>query len=92
MKLIQKKETSQPALGAQPRLPGLCPAAEQETNREIIKVTWFHEDGLLLQPTSELEFDLELLGRHSRAPKFSPWGFRFPQAWGSALLPWEGVT
>lgn len=40
---------------------------------------WFHEDLLLLQPASELEFDLELLGRNSRAPKFSPWGFGFAQ-------------
>lgn len=33
---------------------------------------WFHkEDFILLRPTSKLEFDLELLGENSRAPKFS---------------------
>lgn len=33
---------------------------------------WFRkEEFMLLQPTSKLEFDLELLGENPRAPKFS---------------------
>lgn len=87
MKLIRKKEMEQPASGAQPRLSGPSSAAEQETNKEIRIVTWFHEEEVLLpQQTSEIEFDLELPGRNSRAPKLSPWAFRLLKAWGSSFL------